>query len=102
MKRIYYTLLLLLSYFATQAQFNLTPEPELTVCQSSSIFQVKYINDEVTTLTGVNLKIKLPQGIAYVASSVVEQTSLNVQEFNVVSDTALIFSVNDINVGDSV
>ncbi|MCT4582895.1 MAG: FG-GAP-like repeat-containing protein [Flavobacteriales bacterium] len=102
MKRIYYTLLLLLSYLVTQAQFNLTPESELTVCQSSSVFQVKYINDGAASLTGVNLKIKLPQGIAYVASSVVEQTSLNVQEFNVTSDTALIFSVNDINVGDSV
>ena len=101
MKTLYTIIILLLFTLNLSAQFSLTPEPEITVCQSAETFTVKYLNDEPSTLTNLTVKIKLPEGISYSSNSLTETTSQNIQESNITQDTALLFTANDLLVGDS-
>ncbi|NJN77052.1 MAG: hypothetical protein HC803_00935, partial [Saprospiraceae bacterium] len=48
---------------------------ELTVCANAKSFTVDITNDASASLTGISLNIAFPQGITYVAGSVVETTS---------------------------
>ncbi len=78
------------------------PQSEMEVCREAQPFQVLLINDSSATLSNVQFTIALPQGIQYVANSVVESTSLNVQEQDVSQNSGLVFSANNLPVGDSV
>ena len=81
---------------------NTTVSPELEVCGSSETFEILITNNSASTLQNPTVKVQLPTGIEYVDGSLNKSTIRNLQEQNILQDTALYFSSNNIPSGDSI
>lgn len=100
------TLLVLFVFFPTKlvAQSldfsNIVPS-ELTVCAEADTFRVSYTNNTLTAISGQEISVELPTGIQYVMSSLINKSGHNVQESNVLDNTGLLFTANNLPVGET-
>jgi hypothetical protein len=76
---------------------------EIEVCYDNELFEIVLYNDSNTALTNISIEINLPTGIEYVANSLLESTSYNVQELNVSQMNGVLTIVTaDLPAGDSI
>ncbi len=112
LKTYYFKRNLLLSIFASlffssilvaqDISFSTVEPSAVTVCESAETFQIEFSNISGTTLSGVSIDVALPTGVEYVASSISESSSHNVQEQNISDLSNITLTVNDLSAGATV
>ena len=88
--------LLALPLFAQDISFSNTVAPEIHVCAESETFNVSFTNTSAGTFSNVSVTVNFPTGISYVAGSLNESSTFNVQESNISNLSAVTFSMNNI------
>ncbi|TAE47574.1 MAG: hypothetical protein EAZ89_17565, partial [Bacteroidetes bacterium] len=87
---------------AQQPVFSSERPAQLTVCDVSQTFSVKYINTGSNPLTGQNLSVSLPTGIVYEPGSLSYLGPYAVNAVNTINSSDLKFSAANLPAGDSV
>lgn len=95
--------LLLCSFSGLSQNVDFTNQvpSELTVCAEADTFRVNYTNNTFAVLSNQQITIELPTGIEYVASSIINKTGHNVQEVDVQDNSALVFTANNLALGET-
>ena len=78
-----------------------TPE-HVVACGEAETFEIEYINTSGYALTGQEISISLPEGISYVAGSVIDTSGHNVTEDDISDLSNIIFTLDDVDDGGSV
>ncbi len=95
-------MLVFFSSFEAQGQnlnFNNQVPDGIMVCETAETFTVEFSNTSGGTLNGVEVVVSFPTGVEYVSGSLVETTSLNVQEDNISDLSSVSFSMNNLPSG---
>ncbi len=77
--------------------FNNSVPSDLTVCEETEIFTVEFVNISAGVLSNVVIHLEMPEGINYEPGSIIENSSLNVQEQDISNLSDPYFSSNDIS-----
>ncbi len=92
-------------YATVEAQnidFNNTIPTQISVCHSTASFDIEFTNNTGSILNNVVIDINFPTGIRYIAGSISELSTYNVQELTTTNLSAVSFTANDLPVGESI
>lgn len=99
---VFINLLIIGPSWAQTVDYSMNVPSSITACGSSETFLLTVYNNTASTLTNVEVEIDLPDGVEYVAGSLSEVGSNNVQESNLSNLSSPVFSSNNMAVSDSI
>lgn len=103
MRKILISIAASLSFIMSQAQLSIksTSDAEIMVCQDPGQYKIVAVNNSSSTVSGVEIAVDLPLGIAYVMNSFSEETGKNLLQKNTSNLNIPTFRCNNIEIGDS-
>ncbi|MEL7340811.1 MAG: hypothetical protein AAGM67_10020, partial [Bacteroidota bacterium] len=82
--------------------FSLSVDAEITLCDDGGTFVIEFVNGHVEPLSGQEILLGFPDGVQYVAGSLVDTSSYQVREDDI-SDLSLpVFTLDNVEPGGMV